>query len=93
MDTLNASERLLSDLLDGDSEAVEKGIETAHEKNASILEYNDENSLACVIGMAFYSARNKYKIIRELPTGKGFADMVFLPWRNVNLPAIVVELK
>ena len=33
MDTLNASERLLSDLLDGDSEAVEKGIETAHERN------------------------------------------------------------
>ena len=93
MDTLNASERLLSDLLDGDTEAVEQGIEAAHERNASILEYNDENSLACVIGMAFYSARNKYKIIRELPTGKGFADMVFIPWHNVNLPAIVVELK
>ena len=93
MDTLNASERLLSDLLDGDTEAVEKGIEAAHERNASILEYNDENSLACVIGMAFYSARNKYKIVRELPSGKGFADLVFVPWRNVNLPAIVVELK
>ncbi|MCF0186406.1 MAG: AAA family ATPase [Bacteroidaceae bacterium] len=93
MDTLNASERLLSDLLDGDTEAVAKGIEDAHERNASILEYNDENSLACVIGMAFYAARNKYKIIREMPTGKGFADLVFVPWRNVNLPAIVVELK
>ncbi|MCF0202219.1 MAG: PD-(D/E)XK nuclease domain-containing protein, partial [Bacteroidaceae bacterium] len=65
----------------------------AHERNASILEYNDENSLACVIGMVFYSARNKYRIVRELPSGKGFADMVFVPWRNVNLPAVVVELK
>ena len=93
MDTINASERLLGNLLDGDCEAVQEGIELAHERNASILEYNDENSLACVIGMAFYSARNKYKIIRELPTGKGFADMIFVPWRNVNLPAIVIELK
>ncbi|MCF0183578.1 MAG: AAA family ATPase [Bacteroidaceae bacterium] len=93
MDAINASERLLSDLLDGDTEAVEAGIEAAHESNASILAYNDENSLASVIGMAFYSARSKYKIIRELPTGKGFADMVFVPWRNVSLPAIVVELK
>ncbi|MCF0200602.1 MAG: AAA family ATPase [Bacteroidales bacterium] len=93
MDTLNASEQLLNDLLDGHTDAVEKGIEAAHENNASILKYNDENALACVIGMAFYAARNRYRIIRELPTGKGFADMVLVPWRNVELPAIVVELK
>jgi hypothetical protein len=32
-------------------------------------------------------------IIRELPTGKGFADMVFIPKRNVDKPALVIELK
>ncbi|MCF0188918.1 MAG: AAA family ATPase [Bacteroidaceae bacterium] len=93
MDTLNASERLLDDLLYGDNDAVAEAIGSAHDRNASILKYNDENSLACVLGLAFYSARNKYKILRELPTGRGFADMVLIPWRNVNLPAIVVELK
>ena len=93
MDTLNASDRLLGSLLAGEAEAVAEGIEAAHERNASILKYNDENSLACVVNLAFYSARKKYKIVREMPTGRGFADMVFIPWRNVNLPAIVVELK
>ena len=28
-----------------------------------------------------------------MPTGKGFADLVFIPRKNVQLPAIVVELK
>ena len=93
MDTLNASEDLLRDLLDGEAEAVAAAIDAAHERNTSILKYNDENALACVINLALYTARNKYRIVREMPTGRGFADMVFIPWHNVNLPAIVVELK
>ena len=93
MDTLNDSERLLEDLLYGDEQAVAEAIDAAHERNASILKYNDENALACVLGLAFYSARSKYKIVRELPAGRGFADLVLIPWRNVSLPAIVVELK
>ena len=93
MDTLNDSEDLLNDLLAGEAEKVATGIDAAHERNASILKYNDENALACVINLALYTARNKYKIVREMPTGRGFADMVFVPWHNVNLPAIVVELK
>ena len=32
-------------------------------------------------------------MVRELPTGKGFADIVLIPRRNVNQPAIVLELK
>lgn len=34
-----------------------------------------------------------YSMIRELPSGKGFADIVLLPYRNVDAPAIVLELK
>ena len=49
--------------------------------------------MTCVINLAFYTARDKYRIIREFPTGRGFADLVFIPWRNVVSPAIVVELK
>ena len=93
VDTLNDSEDLLNDLLAGEAEKVAAGIDAAHERNASILKYNDENALACVITLALYTARNKYRIVREMPTGRGFADMVFVPWHNVNLPAIVVELK
>ena len=93
MDTLNASEDLLEHLLLGEAEKVATAIDAAHERNTSILKYNDENALACVINLALYTARNKYRIVREMPTGRGFADMVFIPWHNVNLPAIVVELK
>ena len=34
---------------------------------------NDENSLGCAIGLACYSARKDYRIIREMPAGRGFA--------------------
>ncbi len=60
---------------------------------ASILTYNDENSLGCAIGLAYYSARKDYMLIRELPTGRGFADIVFLPLPHAGKPALVVELK
>ena len=58
-----------------------------------MLAYNNEDSLGCAIGLAYYSARKEYRLIRELPSGRGFADVVFLPLPSVNKPAIVVELK
>lgn len=92
-DALAASEKLLEDTLDGNADAVARGIELAHDANTSILSYNDENSLACVLTVAYYHAMNDYIIHRELPTGKGFADLVFVPRHNVNKPAMVLELK
>lgn len=93
MDSIKSSDQLLAASLCGDSETVAKMIEKAHIENASILKYNDENALACVISIAYYSARKKYIIHRELATGKGFADIVFIPRKNIDSPAIVVELK
>jgi hypothetical protein len=90
---LEASEQLLQDTLDGDEEAVARGVDAAHDANTSILSYNNENSLACVLSIAYYYARNDYVMHRELPTGKGFADIVLIPRKNVESPAIVVELK
>ncbi|MCD8038682.1 MAG: PD-(D/E)XK nuclease domain-containing protein [Lachnospiraceae bacterium] len=58
-----------------------------------MLTYNDENSLACSIYIAYYTAKNYYTIIRELPTGRGFADYVFIPRKNTDKPALIVELK
>ena len=90
---LEQSEQLLQATLEGDCEAVARGIDIAHDENTSILSYNNENSLACVLSIAYYYARNDYVIHRELPTGKGFADLVLLPRKNVDSPAIVLELK
>lgn len=93
VDALVASEELLEATLEGNEEVVAKGIELAHDFNTSILSYNDENSLACVLTIAYYHAMNDYIIHRELASGKGFADLVFIPRRNVDKPAIVAELK
>ncbi|MGN0605488.1 MAG: PD-(D/E)XK nuclease domain-containing protein [Oscillospiraceae bacterium] len=68
-------------------------MQQAHQDNTSILKYNDENSLSCVVSIAYYSARKNYVMYREMPAGKGFADLVFIPRKNCNLPAFIVELK
>ncbi len=93
MKSIKASDKLLEATLNGDCDTVAELVEYSHTENTSILQYNDENSLACVISIAYYTAQNKYIIHREMPTGKGFADLVFIPRKNVQLPAIVVELK
>ena len=93
IDALEQSERLLQATLDGDEEAVARGVDAAHDEHTSILSYNDENSLACVLSIAYYYAKNDYIMHRELASGKGFADIVLIPRKNVESPAIVLELK
>lgn len=74
-------------------ELVALGVEQAHFET-SHLQYNDENALSYTISLALYAARNFYTVYRELPTGKGFADMVFIPRKKfADKPALVVELK
>lgn len=70
-----------------------KGIEQAHFETSHI-QYNDENALSYTISLALYAARNFYTVYRELPEGKGYADMVYIPRKRFpDKPALVVELK
>ena len=93
MESVQASRRLLEALWSGDADAVAEGIDRAHEE-ISILQYNDENSLSCTINLAFYYAREYYTIVRELPAGKGFVDVCFIPRKlHLDKPAAVIELK
>lgn len=60
----------------------------------SLFSYNNENALSCTINLAFYFAREYYTIVRELPTGKGFADICFIPRKlHLDKPAAIIELK
>mgnify|MGYP002625777130 CR=1 FL=1 len=93
VDAIQQSKQLLQALRESDAAAVARGVEAAHDDNTSILSYNDENSLACVLSIAFYYAKNDYVMHRELASGKGFADIVLIPRKNVNYPAVVLELK
>lgn len=91
--SIEASRRLLQSLWDMDEEAVARGIGQAHDE-ISILQYNDENSLSCTINLAFYYAREYYTIVREMPTGKGFADICLIPRPlHAGKPAAIIELK
>ncbi|MBQ1941152.1 MAG: AAA family ATPase [Selenomonadaceae bacterium] len=90
---ISASEKLLQALMDGNEEAVAEGMDMAHNE-ISILKYNDENSLSCAIHLAFYAARDCYNMVRELPAGRGFADIVLQPRpMYADKPAILIELK
>lgn len=91
---LNRSEELLKNTWQLNEDGVAQGMEAIHAEIASMLKYNDENSLACAILIAYYSAKRYYlNPILEFPSGKGFADVVYLPKRKVEKPALVIELK
>ena len=87
---------LLEATLELDSVRVAAEIEEIHTNYASAIQDNDENSLSSVLSIAYLGAMQYYfKPVRELPTGKGFADFIFIPKPEHinNYPAIVVELK
>ena len=91
---ISTCDDLLFETIDGNAERVAELIELAHDTYTSVLKYNDENSLSCVLTMAYFTAPGYYNIIREMPAGKGFADFVFIPRANAGFrPAMVVELK
>lgn len=93
VDALKQSRDLIKATIRGDSSYVERALRAIHSDETSIFSYNDENSLACVISLAYYYARNDYHIHREYPTGEGYADLVLIPRKNVDSPALVIELK
>ncbi|MDO4975242.1 MAG: AAA family ATPase [Alphaproteobacteria bacterium] len=86
------SNQMLEATLNRDTETMEALIEEAHDINIPVIKYNNENSLACVITLAYLSARSKYKIIREMPSGVGYADFIFYP-NDKTQPAFILELK
>ena len=74
--SISKCDTLLMATISGNTEKVAELIELAHDTYTSILKYNDENSLSCVLTMAYFTAPAYYTIIREMPAGKGFADFV-----------------
>ena len=92
-ESIQNSRALLYATIAGKEQTVAQAIDQAHDENTSILAYNDENSLACVLTIAYIWAKNEYVIHREYATGKGYADLVMIPRRNVSKPALVIELK
>ena len=87
------SQKFIEAILAQDTATVARMVEETHQYMTSVLSYNNENALACVVSVLCFYAENVYHIIREFPTGKGFADIVLLPKKGIQNPAIVIELK
>ena len=86
-------DKLFLDTLEGNEEAVAAQIEKVHMEETAPLHYNKENSLRSVIKLAYYTYRDHYLQWEELPSGEGYADIVYLPKHDSDWPALVIELK
>lgn len=90
---IKESDYLLECTLEGKEADVAEAIEAAHDAGTAPLFYNSEQALRSVIKFAYISAVDDYVQIQELPSGKGYADVVFIPKKTSDKPAMVIELK
>ncbi|MBQ1392536.1 MAG: PD-(D/E)XK nuclease domain-containing protein, partial [Lachnospiraceae bacterium] len=93
MNLITASKGLFENTLNGDEVAVADTISKVRETNYAPMFYNNEQALRYVIKFAYIVCIDYYLKVEELPTGKGIADVVFIPKRDTSLPAMIVELK
>ena len=87
------SDALLRAVWDADEQAVAAGLARAHDNGCAPQYYSDEQALRAVVRSALISAVDHYAEVQELPSGRGVADIVYLPRRGDPAPALVVELK
>lgn len=88
-----ASDKLLRDTLRMDNEKVVEAVEKIHNMLTAPLFYNNEQALRSVIRFAYISCIDEFKDIQELPSGIGYADVVYLPKKKSSMPIMVIELK
>lgn len=90
---LEESERLFRDTIDENEDAVALQIEKIHREETAPIHYNKEDSLRSVIKLAYYTYREHYIQLEELPSGEGYADVVYLPKPDSDWPTLMIELK
>ena len=92
IEMVNDSKHLLERTLERDEEYIATSLDKAHIRTTNPHTYNNEASFQSAIGLAYFYANTKYTVIKELPTGKGYADLALIPYVP-NIPAIIIELK
>ncbi len=83
---------ILDATLNKEADRLANYLHDIHNSEIPILQYNDENSLSCVITLAYLAARDTYRIEREEKAGKGYADFI-LHSLIKGEPGIIIELK
>ena len=87
------SDQLIIDTVQGNADAVAAQIEKIHAEETAPLFYNNEQALHSVIKLAYFSYKDYYLKFEELPSGDGYADIVYFPKKLSPMPALVIELK
>ena len=93
---LKLSEQVVVATENKDTETVANLLAKVHEDKVPVLEYNSESALRYVVLMSYLAAEKDYLApLNEFPTGKGFADIVYLPKKvsKKGKPALIIELK
>ncbi len=90
---MKRSQKLLDDTMAGDCSAVAAALEEIREEQYAPQYYNDEQALRAVIKYAYIAAFGQYVKVEEMPSGKGIADVVFIPASLSRFPAMIIELK
>lgn len=93
VELIGRSRKLLEDTIAGNAQAVVKALGEIRDTQYAPTFYNDEQALRYVVKFAYIAAIDQYLKVEELPSGRGIADVVYLPKRKSLLPALVVELK
>ena len=92
IELVDSSKQLMESTIEGDSATVAEALDKAHEQICNNLNYNNEGTFQSVICLAYFYANLKYTIVKEMPAGKGVADVVMIPYVP-NTPALIIELK
>ena len=87
------SVQLMKDTAEMHADAVAAELQKVHTEEYGPRHYNNEQALRGTIKLAFFAYRDEYIQMEELAGGTGYADIVYLPKRNSDYPALVIELK
>lgn len=90
---IKRSQKLLEDTIAEKSNEVAKVLDEIRGENYAPQFYNNEQSLRAIIKYAYIAAVGQYVNVEELPSGKGIADIAFIPTSFSKLPAMIIELK
>ena len=89
---IRASKDLLRSTWEKEETTVAAALDISHIHVTSNRSYNNEDALQSAIYLAYIYALNRYTVVREMTAGKGFADVVFIPFYEGD-PAMIIELK
>ena len=93
MKLIKRSQKLLEDTLNENGDAVAAAMTEIRSEQYAPQYYNNEQSLRSIIKYAYFTTVGQCIKVEEMPSGKGIADVVFIPTSTSKLPAMVIELK